>query len=584
MFLAPWLRRRLSSAAGRQGRDRVKSAAFRPRLESLEGRTVPTTIVLTVNTVSDGNVSGKYLTLRDAITVADNHADKTYEIDITVPGKIQLQSSLPELKNNITIKGAGPGQTLLKRDAQAAAFRALTVDAGWTVALSDIDITLGNAGRGNGGAIDNRGNLTLTDCHLYANSAANGGAVENEKGASLTSIGATFTGNTATNGGGAIDNAGTLSASGGAFTNNSAHAGGAIANFGTATVSQSEFGDGTWTGSNVAVDGGAIMNSSAATLALGAGANFNDNLAAYDGGAIDNQGTVTASGGSFTNNSAQDGGAIYNHFDATVSGCTFDSNRSTGTSIIGNGGSPDGGGAIWSDWSLTVQGNCNFLRNTAAYVGGAIDADNSGSAATVTVSQSAFSSNSASYGGAIANSLGTTLSLNAGNTFTGNHASEGGAITNLGTLSTIGASFKGNHAERNGGAIVSEGAATFTSCEFIGNTASAGGAVFNRNGAMTLSGCQLLFNQADEGGAILNTAGVLNVVSGCDVEQNGSPTAGGRGGGIYTTSSSINGVGVTNIAGSIVRNNGVDDTFTVTSSGAVLNLDATSIVPHKTTL
>src|SRR5262249_18286753 len=155
------------------------------------------------------------------------------------------------------------------------------------------------------------------------------------------------------------------------------------------------------------VDGGAIMNSSAATLALGAGANFNDNLAANLGGAIDNQGTVTASGGSFTNNAARDGGAIFNHFDATVSGCTFDLTHSTGTSTIGTGRSPDGGGAIWSDWSLTVQGNCNFLHNTA-YVGGAIDADNSGSAATVTVSQSAFSDNVASEsGGAIANSLRT---------------------------------------------------------------------------------------------------------------------------------------------------------------------------------
>src|SRR5262249_7159545 len=182
---------------------------------------------------------------RDAITVADNHADKTYEIDITVPGTIQLESSLPELKNNITIKGAGPGQTLLKRDAQAAPFRVLTVDAGSTVAPSDNDITLRNAGRGNGGAIDNRGNLTLTDCHVYANSAANGGAVENERGASLTSIGAAFTGNSATNYGGAIDNAGTLGASGGAFTHNTAGAGGALAHFRTPTPSPAPVRDRT---------------------------------------------------------------------------------------------------------------------------------------------------------------------------------------------------------------------------------------------------------------------------------------------------------------------------------------------------
>ena len=136
-------------------------ALFRPRLEGLEDRALPST-TLTVSSLAD---SGKD-TLRSAIQTADQHPDKTYTINISVAGAISLKSSLPDLAGDITINGQDTIHTLIQRDALAAPFRIVTVGGGFKATLSKLAIAQGNAGSGNGGAIDNRGTLILTDCSL----------------------------------------------------------------------------------------------------------------------------------------------------------------------------------------------------------------------------------------------------------------------------------------------------------------------------------------------------------------------------------------------------------------------------------
>src|SRR5262245_46285902 len=126
--LTSWLRNSTPTREPRQ--PRRAATRFRPHLEALEDRTVPSVTVLEVKSLDD---SGQK-TLRDAILTADQHTNKTYEIDITKPGTITLRSSLPDLANHITIVGMGVGQTLLQRDTLAAPFRILTVDAGQTAA------------------------------------------------------------------------------------------------------------------------------------------------------------------------------------------------------------------------------------------------------------------------------------------------------------------------------------------------------------------------------------------------------------------------------------------------------------------
>jgi predicted outer membrane repeat protein len=112
-----------------------------------------------------------------------------------------------------------------------------------------------------------------------------------------------------------------------------------------------------------------------------------------DGGAIDNDGTLTVRGGIFSGNTTDEyGGAIYNVGQLTVSHATFtgnlapyggalynDSNASIyGSSFTWNGaptlyGSPDDsdGGAIYNDDYVDISGS-GFLANSAGGYGGAI--------------------------------------------------------------------------------------------------------------------------------------------------------------------------------------------------------------------
>ena len=258
--------------------------ARRPSLERLEDRTVLSTISLAVTTLAGTGVG----TLRSAITMADQGAaSKSYVIkfSVTLPATIDLLSALPDLSNNISIKGPGASDLTVQRDPNATTlFSVFTVDSGETVSLSGMTISGGNVGGGNGGGVDNSGTLTVSD--------------------------SVFTSNTALVGGG-LANYGTVTVTDSAFTNNSANGGegGGLANYGTATVTGSTFSNSPFeSGSNTALEGGGLFNSSL--------------------------GTATVSGSTFTNNSANEGGGLANYGTATVKSSTFNSN-------LGDG---DGGG------------------------------------------------------------------------------------------------------------------------------------------------------------------------------------------------------------------------------------------------
>nr|WP_255590820.1 Ig-like domain-containing protein [Methanobacterium spitsbergense] len=223
----------------------------------------------------------------------------------------------------------------------------------------------------------------------------------------LTVTGSTFTGNKATNYGGAIYNHdGTLTVTGSTFINNNAVVGGAIfKNDGTLTVTGS-----TFTGNN-AGSGGAIYNNKD-TLTVTC-STFTGNTANSDGGAIYNGGTLTVNNSNFTSNTAQyHGGAIANYEGTVINNSTFTSNNSANS-----------GGAIYNYYGTLTATDSNFTSNTAD-VGGAIF--NYGG--TVNVTDSTFTSNFATYYGAIYNE--GILTVN-NSTFTSNTAQAyGGAIYN----------------------------------------------------------------------------------------------------------------------------------------------------------
>jgi predicted outer membrane repeat protein len=218
-----------------------------------------------VNTTSD--VQGHTGTaLRDAISQAVSDATQgnwdTIVFDPTVfatPQTILLTQGPLELKPGIApITINGNGLVAISGGGTGGVFK---VDPGAQASLSGLTI---ENGQGNGGGVQNFGQLTVTDC--------------------------TFTNNSSLIGGGAIENLGALTVSDSTFTNNSSQSGGAIFNlpFGnlnaTATVTNSTFTN------NSAQDGTAIFNGGG-TVAV-AGCTISGNSTSGIASGIDNEGTL----------------------------------------------------------------------------------------------------------------------------------------------------------------------------------------------------------------------------------------------------------------------------------------------------
>src|SRR6516164_4268535 len=103
MWFSSWLgKRQRAATSGRTHVSPRKWPTYRPRLEALEDRWLPSQIGLTVTSLADSGAG----TLRAAILTADagSPSDK-FTIGFAVTGTIDLQSGLPSLTNNIDIKG-----------------------------------------------------------------------------------------------------------------------------------------------------------------------------------------------------------------------------------------------------------------------------------------------------------------------------------------------------------------------------------------------------------------------------------------------------------------------------------------------
>jgi hypothetical protein len=119
------------------------------------------------------------------------------------------------------------------------------------------------------------------------------------------------------------------------------------------------------------------------------------------------------------------------------------------------GNTATNGGAIENSGTLTLTG-ATLSGNSATYGGGV---DNRG---MLTVSNSTLSANNATDGGGIEVEGDSTLSLNA-STLSANDANFGGGIENGGTATVANSTLSGNNATY-GGALDSSGALTVTQC------------------------------------------------------------------------------------------------------------------------
>jgi hypothetical protein len=332
MRFLSWLRSGTLSQAqarGRAHRAPRQRATFRPRVEALEGRDVPSTLSVT-NTLDSGHGSLRYEIAqaekgngKDMVAFNIPKSDPGYNAS-TGAWTIKLTSG--ELDITASLKIQGPGAGLLTVSGGGVS-RVFEVAKNVTVALSGLTISNGASYSSaddpdSGGDILNQGTLTLSGCTVSGGHAGyydwgNGGP------------------------GGGICNFGTLTLSGCTVSGNSGSDGAGIFNGGTLTVS------GSTISGNIAHDsgGGGILNYSGCTLTV-SGCTVFGNSAVGFGGGICNLGALTVSSSTFHDNSAYAGGGISNAGAGTltISTSTFYGNHPDNV----YGAFTDGGGNSFS--------------------------------------------------------------------------------------------------------------------------------------------------------------------------------------------------------------------------------------------
>ena len=311
MSITSWLRKRTSSSRSRGTGQR--RPCFRPQLEALDGRIVPSTLTVT-NNLDDGSAG----TLRYEIGKA--HKGDTIKFAPKLDGQtIWLNGSELDITKSLTIQGPGADQLTIDGSGSFGS-RVFEVAAKTNVTLSGLTISdgYGIAARGylypddaKGGGILNFGTLTVSGCTISDNSSY--GYDNNGYG-------------------GGIYNAGTLTVSNSTVFSNStenpapwgnstnAAYGGGIYNTGTLIVTSS-----TVSG-NVAEYGGGIYSAGAGTVS---NSTLSGNIADFEGGGIYNSGTLTVTGCTVSGNYAgylNGGAGIYNAGTLTVSNSAFSGN------------------------------------------------------------------------------------------------------------------------------------------------------------------------------------------------------------------------------------------------------------------
>jgi Ca2+-binding RTX toxin-like protein len=367
---------------------RCRKAGRRLRLERLEDRTVPTTFTVTTPAMTIDSTDGK-VSLWEAIAAANLNIGfgdapagspglDTIRFARSLNGQTigypaAITSEGLGITEDLTIIGPGAGLLTISGNNTARLFRVNPASLpGVDVEIRGLTLTGGN--QPVGGAITNRGNLSIVNSTLASNTAVYGGGIDNE--GSLTVGGSTLVGNAASTDGGAIFNNGTVTLLGSTVTNNTGYY------------------------------SGGIYNASAGVLII-TGSTIAGNLADDSGGGIYNLGTLEVAGSTLAGNSAYFGGGGI---------CNFGMMEVTSSTFAGNS-AYDRGGGIYNFGILEVTGS-TLAGNSAAYYGGGIYDQ----AATATLTSTLAAGNSAATGPDLSGAFDLTFSLvqnPGGFTFTG---------------------------------------------------------------------------------------------------------------------------------------------------------------------
>jgi len=247
--------------------------------------------------------------LRAAISYANTYPTND-TITFAVSGMITLTTGQLTIANNGTLTVQGADITLNGNHAS----RIFSISAGATVSLSQLNLVNGQ-GLG-GGAISNAGTLTLSNMAITNNEAIGGSR------------------------GGGIRNSGSLSVLDSTIFDNSASSGGGIHNVANAelTINRTTISNNT-----TQYEAGGLVNDSGAAATL-INSVLSGNYAAEYGGAIANAGTLTVTNSLLTFNTAayrfSEGGAIMNRPGGrlTLTNSTLVGNTAVGGSGVSHGG------------------------------------------------------------------------------------------------------------------------------------------------------------------------------------------------------------------------------------------------------
>ncbi|MEO1791011.1 MAG: CHAT domain-containing protein [Cyanobacteria bacterium J06629_19] len=462
-------------------------------------------------------------------------------------------TSIINIDTNVEIEGAGASNTALT--TLVGGTRVFQVNAGVEADIRNVTITTAGLGANEvGGGITNRGTLSIDSSHFVDNRATqNGGAIDSFFGGATVISNSEFRDNrSAVNGsGGAIHiggSAGVNRISNTVFENNySPNSGGAV-NVGNARLiidSNSRFTNNTArTGGALRASGGSLTELDTVTF----GRNSSTELggAAFVGGG----GSATLSNSTFTNNESVSGGAIaIVAAGVTDTDSTFTHNRATGSGTEGNGGAIH----IGNNGRLSSTG-ASFTENTAEGNGGAIAHNATGQ--TLTIQSASFTENiSQKDGGAVFAGSDTTTTV-ANSSFSANRAegtsSHGGAlaIVSGGNLSLTHTVVDSNESTMRGGglyvdsdgtaaitgtlAIDSNGIATSATTRFVNNQAGkdGGGIAMLDESVLTISNALFRGNYSgDDGGGIAVTELSQSTIDNVNFENN---TVAENGGGLYS--------------------------------------------------
>ena len=288
----------LLSLIRKRTQNRPPARRFRPQLESLEHRDVPST--LTVTSAAD---SGRG-SLRADIAAA--HPGDTIVFAPKLDGKTIMLNSELAITKSLTIQGPSASQVTI--DAQYKS-RVFDISTDQPVVLSNLTISHGEASSispsgGYGGAILNHSALTLNGCTIADSFAGFGGGIDNL--GTLTANNCDFVG----------DSIGYWS-NGGPY-----YGGGALLNQATMTLTGCTIqGNGD---SHPGTAGAGIDNEDKLTVNS---CNISGNTGSS---AVLNKGTLTISGSTIDGNSGGNGGGILNDDTLTASDCTIDGNTAAG--------------------------------------------------------------------------------------------------------------------------------------------------------------------------------------------------------------------------------------------------------------